>query len=53
MFILRPYVDELKWLINSEQAAWVVCYWTCCWRVASMSSACIRAEGEYFEHMQQ
>jgi len=26
-------------------------YWTCCWRVASTSTSCVRAGGEHFEHM--
>jgi len=27
-------------------------YWTCCWRVASVSiRACVRAGGGHFEHM--
>jgi len=31
---------------------WVMCgYWTCCWPVASTSTACVRARGEQFKHM--
>jgi len=25
-------------------------YWTCCWRVASTSTVCVRAGGRHFAH---
>jgi len=39
IFILRLYV-------------WVAHYWVCCQRDTSMSTACVRAWGGHFEHMQ-
>jgi len=26
-------------------------YWTCCWQVVSMSTACVCAAGGHFKHM--
>jgi len=51
-FILRSKVNELKWCTNSVRAALGrTILWTCYWRVASASTACVRAGGGHFEHM--
>jgi len=52
VFVLRSYVDELKWRTSTaSEPLWVARYWTCCWRVASTSTPCVRAGG-HFVHMQ-
>jgi len=52
VFILRSYVDELKWRINSEWDALshaVIEHAVGKWR--QRLHACVRAGGGHFEHM--
>jgi len=51
-FIFRLLSRQTETMHQQRVCLFESCsYWTCCWRVGSTSTACIRAGGGHFKHV--